>query len=177
MIKELKEKIEKFKNINNLPLLKDFDKEYYFDEDWEGIVTIADGTKIELVYDSSLSCFNDKEHWFYYYIKEVDIYICAECGLWEKDYKDIKDKIGYEEFYGIKLLPSDWNRNGVQTYIRKGKEMQKKREERYEYRDRPIELEKNFYRDCDNCKHMIHNECMFDNKECEDCEEWELREI
>lgn len=125
----VKEKIQESDNINALPLIRDFNSEDIYDiicDEWIGTITIADGTEIELIHDSTIDCFNDKEDWYFYYIKDIDTYICAECGLWQKDYENIKNEIGYYDgLVTTKLLPYDWNEQGIRTYFKRGIQKQK----------------------------------------------------
>ena len=87
------------RNINELPLLKDLkEKLAYKDnsdfcEDFtvafmEEIaykeITIKDGTVITLVENN---CFNDNYHNYFYYIKDINTYICMDCGLRQKSYQ------------------------------------------------------------------------------------------
>lgn len=114
------------RNINDLPLLKDLkEKLAYKDnsdfcEDFTVVfmeiaykeITIKDGTVITLVENN---CFNNRSHWYFYYIKDIDTYICLECGLRQKSYQynSNEEKI---------LLPADWNGEGVKAYLQKREE-------------------------------------------------------
>lgn len=157
---KIKKKIEQFESINDLPLIKDFDEDEqdFIRESWEEDtkITIADGVEIELIYDSGIGCFNDREDWPFYYIEEIDTYICAECGLWQKDYEYIKNEVGYDDKYYRKLLPYDWNEKGIRAYLARGAEKQKKELEKIYNNNNKFD-----YSNCDDEESTIDL--------CEDC--------
>lgn len=149
-------KIEESENINQLPLIKDLiDENQNYDteeicENWDckGI-KIKDDTVVQLEKYSG-NCFNDKnghEHWYFYHIKTIEIYICAECGQWQKDY-DIDW-----------FLPYDWNELGIQSYIKKGEDIKTS-----------CKISDKAICECDTCIHFDECECDFEGEECY---EWE----
>ena len=102
-------------------------------------VTLLDGTEMLLtdLRNECIECKRDNMSKFYYYIPEVNIYICLECGAWLKYHTDLFNEIcneygtisllGYEE----KLLPISWNDIGVRTYFANGIEYLKNKEDKY----------------------------------------------
>lgn len=160
MLKE----ISKSKSINELPSKKDLieklKENFNYDNEegeimasevffsiWSSAkVMIADGTEIRM--DLSLGCFNDSypfEHEIFYYIPEIETYICLECGLWQKSYPDIKSEVMYYDTTYIKLLPFDWSIKGIRAYLARGAEMQKNKRRKN--------------RKCYMCIHYQNNEC------------------
>lgn len=175
------DKIKESKNINQLPMFSELleiaedegiDSEELHEVWTQGIeIVIEDGTKVQLEY--GYNCFNDKNDWYFYVIG--DIYICAECLLKQKDFSKIKQELEYDYDDGCMLLPHNWKENGVRSYLKKGIEIQQRKEEerrlRREARERDI-----FFKDCCYCKNMINNECIFNNDDVEECEDFEKRD-
>lgn len=176
------EKIKESKNINQLPMFSELleiaedegiDSEELHEMWSEGIeIVIADGTKVTLEY--GYNCFNDKNEWYFYVIE--DIYICAECLLKQSRFDEIKQEIGYDDDY--KLLPANWNTDGVRIYLKKIIEIQQRKEEerRLRIRERNNLLRDILFKDCCYCKNMINNECIFNNDDVEECENFEERD-
>ncbi len=165
--------LEGSENINKLPLYSELEKianseDVNLYEEWNGKRTIADGTVIELE-TLEHKCFADsRNEWTFYHVANSDIYICAECGLWQKSYSDLKNEIEYIEDSEELLLPYDWNINGVKAYLNKRMVKQKERESNYIIYER----EKTGYGECWNCIHMKKSECEYNNDE-DECEDFE----
>lgn len=171
------EKIKESKNINQLPKFSklveiaenegiDFEELH---EMWteEIEIVIADGTEVKLEY--GYDCFHNEDVGYFYVIE--DIYICAECLLKQSSFDEIKQELEYDDHY--KLLPANWNKNGVRIYLKKIIEMQQRKEEERRLR---IRERNNLLRDCCYCKNMINNECIFNNDDVEECEDFEERD-
>lgn len=178
-VKIIIQKIEESENINQLPLYNDFFKlvnedSLTLDEALEDtdifnenfIMKIKDGTKV-IFERCANSCFSNKNHWYLYNIIDEDIYICMECGLWQKPYNDLKEEVGYSDFGDEVLLPFDWDEKGIKSYLRR----KANRQEEHEVRKEREEL---FYSDCCCCIHMKHDECEYGNDE-EECGDFERR--
>lgn len=173
------EMIKKSKNINQLPTYKELleiaeNEGIDLYEEWSnGVeVIIADGTIVRL--EAGNRCFNSKDEWCFYVVE--DIYICAECGLMQKSYDEIKEEIGYIDDIFIKLLPVNWNINGVKSYLKSGVIRQQLLNERENSYYRVNRNRFNFFRDCSTCIHMKNYECIFGNDDYnEDCEDYEAR--
>lgn len=173
------EKIKESKNINLLPSYGELSKiaenegvDLY--EEWNnGIdIVITDGTNIRL--EVGDRCFNSKDEWCFYVVE--DIYICAECGLMQSSYDDIKEEVGYIDDIFIKLLPLNWDINGVRSYLKKEIKKQKELERNGEYYSKLRNNTFDFLQDCSTCTHMRHDECVFGNYDCDgNCEEYEER--
>ena len=119
-------KIISARNVNELPLLKDLKEKLAYKDNSDFCedftvafmeiaykeITIKDGTVITLVENN---CFNDYYHKYFYYIKDINTYICMDCGLRQKSYQynSNEEKI---------LLPADWNGEGVKAYLQKREE-------------------------------------------------------
>lgn len=177
--------ISNTKSIDDLPLLKDFKKELdnkdypYFYEcfteafheiGWK-VIKIKDGTEVTLVeYVSENNCFNDYYHGYFYYIKDIDIYICLDCGLKQKLHEYESDAINDEKL----LLPADWNKYGIESYLKRRIKKQREKRERHSLlQEERIRLNAN----CSNCMYMQHGECILGNiefkLECDDWKSWE----
>lgn len=172
---ELIKIISNTKNINELPLLKDLkEKLAYkdnsdFNEDFTIAfmeiaykeITIKDGTVITLVENN---CFNNKSHWYFYYIKDIDTYICMDCGLRQKlhQYDSNEEKI---------LLSSDWNEEGIKTYLQKREEkIERKRKDSILMQEEQIRLNASCY----NCMYKQDGECLLSNElfSSNECKDW-----
>lgn len=173
------EKIKKSENINQLPTYKELldiseAEEVDLYEEWSsGVnVVIADGTNVRL--ETGDRCFNSKDEWYFYVVE--DIYICAECGLMQSSYDEIKEEVGYEDDMFIKLLPLNWDINEVRSYLKKGIERQKEFERNREYYSKLRNNTFDFLQNCSTCAHMRHDECVFGNYDCDgNCEDYEER--
>lgn len=179
--KKILEIISSAENINRLPLYEDLRKElndedfdFLHDEDFEEIegteITIKDGTKVILERNNDNTCFSNKEHCDFYYIKENDTYICLDCGLRQKLYEYESD-----ELCNSVLLPADWNKKGMEAYLKRRIEREEERNEkiRLRYEER---LKLKSYANCSNCIHMQYGECEYGNDEdfiIEMCHDWE----
>ena len=166
------EKIQQAENINQLPrfaelqeIAENEDDMDLFEEWSNGMkVVIADGTTVQL--EHGCGCFDSRDD-LAFYVAE-DIYICADCGLMQSFYEDIRKEVGCSIYDDPKLLPLSWNIDGVRSYLKKGIEMQKEREARrvnyFEYEDKA---------ECYTCRNMINGECShgFDEQEMEETEE------
>ena len=169
------EKIQQAENINQLPrfaelqeIAENEDDMDLFEEWSNGMnVVIADGTTVQL--EHGCGCFGSRDD-LAFYVAE-DIYICADCGLMQSFYEDIRKEVGCDSLDDPKLLPLSWNIDGVRSYLKKGIEMQKEREARRE-RNRLAYEE---LTGCRACKNMELMGCMYglDEKyiDCEDVEE------
>ena len=121
----------------------------------------------------------NKNHYYFYWIIDTEIYICAECGLWQKSYSELKEKIGYEEDMSELLLPFNWNENGVKAYLKKRIEKQKKHDTRLEQWSLVREEAEMLEASCCSCVYMKRNECEYNFEQnleenedyCEDYEE------
>ncbi|WP_303188441.1 hypothetical protein [uncultured Clostridium sp.] len=173
------EKIRESENINLLPSYGELSKiaenegvDLY--EEWSnGIdIVITDGTNIRL--EVGHRCFNSKDEWYFYVVE--DIYICAECGLMQSSYDEIKEEVGYIDDIFIKLLPLNWDINAVRSYLKKGIKKQKELERNREYYSKLRNNTFDFLQGCSTCTHMRHDECVFGNYDCDgNCEDYEER--
>ena len=118
------EKIANSENINQLPYYRELIKLEESDgidlhDEWQDkTITIKDGTKVKLV-GAEIQCFNEKKfegHFNFYYIEDDDLYICAECGQWQKSFDDIEE-IGYDDIFN-KGLPYNWNEEKIKEYLK-----------------------------------------------------------
>lgn len=157
--KKIIEIISNAENINRLPLYDDLIKEFSdedltdsFDELLGIELQVKDGTKITIEKDGT--CFADNNHWDFYYIKDIDTYICIYCGLPQKLHE-------IDEF--TTLLPAKWSKHGIEAYLQR-------------ILEKPRIINCKLNGDCSNCKHMKNNECEFGNEEyTEACDDWEER--
>ncbi|WP_040194267.1 hypothetical protein [Clostridium culturomicium] len=131
----LEDILSKVENVNRLPLwevVEELDNNYELNIDGYDVLTsnfneeflIADGTKI-VIKDGE--CFNKSSgelHNVYWFVPEIETYICIECGLWQKYYTDLFNEVSMEfedtYYYEEKMLPWDWNKEGVKAYFRNG---------------------------------------------------------
>lgn len=114
-------------NINSLLLLDQLNimiEEEVLMEIWQDkIIYLKDGTKVELVRNQR--CINKEcyEVDVFYYIPEINTYICVNCGTWLKDYTSILNELDNNDFAYIYLndllLPSNWDEDKVRTYYKK----------------------------------------------------------
>lgn len=157
----------------------------------KGKIVLLDDTEIILtdLGNECIECKDSNLFKLYYYIPEIDIYICLECGIWLKYHADLFNEIcneygdtfGYEE----KLLPLSWDDNGVKAYFRSGIEYLKaKEDEEFGKMQNMIDMEfdnNEHYdeyiheADCCSCIHM--KKCEYCNEEfCDEgCNDWESR--
>lgn len=161
------------RNINELPLLKDLKEKLAYKDNsdfYEDFtvafmeiaykeITIKDGTVITLVENN---CFNNRSHWYFYYIKDIDTYICLECGLRQKlhEYPD-----------GKVLLPANWEENRIKTYLKKMEEkIENKRKDSILMQEEQIRLNASCY----NCMYKQDGECLLGNElfTSNKCEDW-----
>lgn len=103
--------IEKSKNIDELPLIKKLLKIANAEntklvEVWRNQrIVIKDGMMIELE-APSYNCLNNKNtDILFYHVINTEVYICAECGLWQRSYKKFKKEMGCEHYFDDLLLP------------------------------------------------------------------------
>lgn len=120
--------IEESDDINSLPVIdtifkriggnkRDYDYLFEYWNDTE--IVIKDGTKVKLILEECLNTEYNNEHFNFYYIKVLDIYICAECLLRLKYHSDIYEEFKVDEKYVQPfLLPVDWTYREVRKYIR-----------------------------------------------------------
>jgi len=169
-------KIISARNVNELPLLKDLKEKLAYKDNSDFCedftvafmeiaykeITIKDGTVITLVENN---CFNDYYHKYFYYIKDINTYICMDCGLRQKSYQynSNEEKI---------LLPADWNGEGVKAYLQKREEkIENKRKDSILMQEEQIKLNASCY----NCMYKQDGECCLLNNELfssNECEDW-----
>lgn len=147
----IKRIIQKSESINRLPMMEDIitilkESNYIIDIDEElndilnELIVIGDGTEIEIVNDYCFKSNNFDYHDKLYYIPELKQYICMECGTWQMYHSDIfteisnefRSKDGYNFYYEEKLLPSEWNDDGVRKYFKTGIKYEKDKNDRYD---------------------------------------------
>ena len=109
------------------------------------------------------NCFNDNYHNYFYYIKDINTYICMDCGLRQKSYQynSNEEKI---------LLPADWNDEGVKAYLQKREEkIECKRKDSILMQEKQIRLNSSCY----NCMYKQDGECILGNELFSStCEDW-----
>ncbi|WP_455938320.1 hypothetical protein [Gemella morbillorum] len=119
-------RIEESKNIDKLPSFEELEglinKDSSIYEELDKLIdkeiVIADGTKITIV-RNGISCYSNDESFEYYKVIDKDLYICMDCGLKQRAYEDIKNKIGYDSSMELELLPLDWSISDVEDYFKK----------------------------------------------------------